>query len=332
MWPFFTSYVCSCYIALVVSNSVWPARLLCPWDFPDKNTGVSCHILLHGMFLTQGLNLCLLCLLHWQEGSLPRENTFQIYLWLSVVCLHCFKNVLSSNDFQFEYLIHSAICNDSWTQICPHWSEHKECILGKSLVVQWLGLCAFTAEGQGSTSGRGIKILQALWWSQRKPPNNTFLILAYKALHVYLVLHPSPSSTSFMTQFPGSPRDTGFPHGSDSKESACNAGDAGDMGQIPGLGRFLGVGNGNSLQYSCLENPMDRGAWWTIIHRVAKSQTRLNTHTRDTRSLLGLCTCSSPCGPTFPSGPVTQLEKKLASTWWFWGVLGLSSRHLGRQK
>ena len=241
-------------------------------------------------------------------GFFTMRNTFQIYPWLSLFCLYCFNDVLSSNDFQFVSLIHSAICNDSWIQICPHCSEHKECILGTSLVVQWLGLCAFTAEGQGSTSGRGIKILQALWWSQKKKKKNAFFILAYKALHVYLVLHPS---TSFMTQFPGFPRDTGFPNGSDSKESACNAGDAGDMGWIPGLGRSLGVGNGNSLQYSCLENPMDRGAWWTIIHRVAKCQTRLNTHTRDTCSLLGLCTCSSPW-PTFPSDPVTQLEKKLA--------------------
>ena len=56
------------------------------------------------------------------------------------------------------------------------------------------------------------------------------------------------------------------------KESACNAG---DPGSIPGLGRFLGEGNGNPLQYSCLENPMDRGAWWAKVHRVAKSQTRL---------------------------------------------------------
>ena len=60
------------------------------------------------------------------------------------------------------------------------------------------------------------------------------------------------------------------------KESACSAGDAGDMGSIPGLERSPGVRNGNPLQYSCLENPMDRGAWWSIVHRVAKSQTRLS--------------------------------------------------------
>ena len=51
---------------------------------------------------------------------------------------------------------------------------------------------------------------------------------------------------------------TGFSGGSDSKESACNVG---DLGSIPGLGRSLGGGHGNPLQYSCLENPMDRGAW-----------------------------------------------------------------------
>ena len=67
------------------------------------------------------------------------------------------------------------------------------------------------------------------------------------------------------------------------KESACNAGDTGDSGSIPGSGRAPGGGNGNPFQYSCLENPMDRGAWWAAVHGVAKSQIRLkqlSTHTR----------------------------------------------------
>ena len=51
-----------------------------------------------------------------------------------------------------------------------------------------------------------------------------------------------------------------------------------DKGSIPGVGRSPGVGNGNPLQYSCLENPKDRGARWTIVHVVTKSQTWLNTH------------------------------------------------------
>ena len=62
----------------------------------------------------------------------------------------------------------------------------------------------------------------------------------------------------------------GAPSGSDSKESTCKAG---DMGSIPGLGRFPGEGNGSPLQYSCLENSMDRGAWWATVHKVAESDT-----------------------------------------------------------
>ena len=59
----------------------------------------------------------------------------------------------------------------------------------------------------------------------------------------------------------------GFPGGSDGKESVCSAG---DLGSIPGLGRSLGEGNGYPLQYSCLDNPMDRGAWWATVHGVAR--------------------------------------------------------------
>ena len=64
-----------------------------------------------------------------------------------------------------------------------------------------------------------------------------------------------------------------FLGGSDDKESACNAG---DLGSIPGLGRFPGEGNRSPLQYSCLENPMDKGAWRITIHGVTKSRTRLS--------------------------------------------------------
>ena len=63
-----------------------------------------------------------------------------------------------------------------------------------------------------------------------------------------------------------------LPRGSDDKESACNAG---DLGSIPGLGRYPGEGNGNPLQYSCLENSIDAGAWQASVHEVAKSRTRL---------------------------------------------------------
>ena len=59
------------------------------------------------------------------------------------------------------------------------------------------------------------------------------------------------------------------------KNLPANAGDIRDVGSIPGLGRSPGEGNGNPLQYSCLENPMDRGAWWATVHRTAKSRTQL---------------------------------------------------------
>ena len=59
----------------------------------------------------------------------------------------------------------------------------------------------------------------------------------------------------------------GFPYSSIGKESAC---DAGDLGSIPGSGRSPGEGNVNPLQYSCLEKSMDKGAWWTTVHEVAR--------------------------------------------------------------
>ena len=80
-----------------------------------------------------------------------------------------------------------------------------------------------------------------------------------------------------------------FPGGSDGKASTYNAG---DPGSIPGLGRSSGEENGNPLQYSCLENSMDRGAWWVTVNGVTKSQTWLNyftathtcTHTQQTHT------------------------------------------------
>ena len=74
----------------------------------------------------------------------------------------------------------------------------------------------------------------------------------------------------------------GFPSGSAGKESTCRAGDTGDSGSVPGLGRSSAVGNGNLLQCSCLENPMDRGNGRATAHGVIKNQTRqqLSTHAR----------------------------------------------------
>ena len=63
------------------------------------------------------------------------------------------------------------------------------------------------------------------------------------------------------------------------KSPPASVGVAGDLGSVPGSGRSPGEGSGNPLQYSCLENPTDRGAWWATVHGVAKSQTRLSDST-----------------------------------------------------
>ena len=70
----------------------------------------------------------------------------------------------------------------------------------------------------------------------------------------------------------------GFPGGSEVKASVCNVG---YLGSIPGSGRSPGEGNGTLLQYSCLENPMDGGAWWATVHGVTKSRTLYVTSTMD---------------------------------------------------
>ena len=76
-----------------------------------------------------------------------------------------------------------------------------------------------------------------------------------------------------------------LPGGTDSKESAYSVG---DLVSTPGLGRSPGEGHNNPLQYSCLENPMDREAWRAIVHRVTKSQTRLKpTNEVELRNVLG---------------------------------------------
>ena len=88
----------------------------------------------------------------------------------------------------------------------------------------------------------------------------------------------------------------GFPSGSDGKESTCNAG---DPGSIPGSGRSPGGGSGNPLQYSCLENSMDRGAWWAIVHEVADTteqltHTHTHTHTHPSKLFQPLSPNSKP--------------------------------------
>ena len=83
---------------------------------------------------------------------------------------------------------------------------------------------------------------------------------------------------------------TGFPGGTVVKNLPASAGGARDMGSIPGLWRSLGGGNCNPLQYSFLENSMDRGAWQAVVHGVPESRTQLSAHTQWTHQHL-LSTC-----------------------------------------
>ena len=92
----------------------------------------------------------------------------------------------------------------------------------------------------------------------------------------------------------------GFPSGSVVKNPPANAAAEGDVISIPGWGRSPGEGNGNSLQYSCLENSMDRGDWRATVHGVTKSQTGLSD-TAQHRTFV----CSIPLGP--PSHPISPL-------------------------
>ena len=74
------------------------------------------------------------------------------------------------------------------------------------------------------------------------------------------------------------PEARGFPAGSVVENPPASAVEAGDVGSVPGRGRSPGEGNGNPLQHSCLENPMDGGAWWATVRGVANSWTQLSMH------------------------------------------------------
>ena len=95
-------------------------------------------------------------------------------------------------------------------------------------------------------------------WAIRETKYKCFIQLQYWVITIHLL------------------QQLAFPYGSDSKASAYSLG---DLGSVPGLGRSPGEGNGNPLQYFCLENSTDRGAWWATVHGVAESGTRLSDFT-----------------------------------------------------
>ena len=93
------------------------------------------------------------------------------------------------------------------------------------------------------------------------------LVAKNKILFYNTLIYMSEYKLNFIDQC------MGLPYSSDGKESACNAE---DLGSVPGSGRSSAERNGNPLQYSCLEKPMDRGAWWATVQSIAKSWTQLS--------------------------------------------------------
>ena len=97
---------------------LWPTRLFCPWDSPGKNTGVGCHVLLQGIFLTQGLNPCLLCLLPWQVDSLalvppgePISSYRYVYVYVPVcICASEYFCVMCVCVFLCDTCVSVCVC------------------------------------------------------------------------------------------------------------------------------------------------------------------------------------------------------------------------------
>ena len=139
-----------------------------------------------------------------------------------------------------------------------------------------------------------------------------------------LLIHSSQGTLCFL-----------FPGGVSGKESASNAGNVRDMNLIPGLGRFPGEGHGNPLQYSCLENPLDRGAWWATVHRIAKSWTWpkwLSTHAQMDRfsSVAQSCVTLWPGGLQHtrlpcPSPTPRACSNSHPSSWWCYPTISFSA-------
>ena len=149
----------------------------------------------------------------------------------------------------------------------PYHSQAPARILGFRLV----GLCTETE--QGTVVGRGHFWL---WLQQlQNPAQPKQWCLIYKKWQwLFPVVLNRPKMSPFYPNSTWPLLSEGLP---------ANAGDSGDAGSIPGLGRSLGVGNGNQLQYSCCKNPMDRGTWQAMVHGDLNSQTQLSMHTHTHR-------------------------------------------------
>ena len=108
-------------------------------------------------------------------------------------------------------------------------------------------------------------------WRRERLPTPVFWLGEVHGLYSSCSCKESDITERLSLSLSDGPR--GFPGGSVVKNLPANAGDTRDAGLIPGSGRSPGGGNGNLLQYFCLENPMDRGDWWAAVYRVTESDT-----------------------------------------------------------
>ena len=151
----------------------------------------------------------------------------------------------------------------------------------------WIGLLPFPTQPAGQERSTGVFLASCLqdiphlviWFTSHTSLKSII------PLSLSLFLHLSIYTSRSLCIFVSICISTGFPGGSAGKEYTCSSGDTGDTGSIPGLRRSPGGGHGNPLQDSCLENPMDRGAWWATVYGVTKSWTWLSTHTHTSTPL-----------------------------------------------
>ena len=138
-----------CQIALVVPNSLWPIGLLCPWNSPGKNTGVGCRALLQAIFLTQGLNPCLLLLLHWQAGSsLPVPPGKPIKL-------HGVIKICIEKNWKELYLDKRYLGKDIWIKLLMILS-----LLKSFCFLKIYNECMFSSESEKEVNGTDRCLLQ----------------------------------------------------------------------------------------------------------------------------------------------------------------------------
>ena len=254
----------ACWVACHLSDSVqyyglWPTRLLCPWNSPGKDTRVTCHALLQGIFLTQGLNLHLWRPLHWRAGSLPLTSPGKPKYPITTP----FSSVLSLNKLGVS---------------CQGWS------VSQSIDLSWLCLPQSSFNPCFKDSSHSLPTFSPehffvhhsiFFFSPRLLNMDSGLsVLPFFLTSYSLLKHLSLWSHCWNWFYKGQ----GFPGDPVVKNPPASAGDERDEGLIPGSGKSPGGGSSNPLQHSCLKNPMDRGAWWAAVHEVTKSWIWLSVH------------------------------------------------------